>query len=171
MEPAAAFACERLREAELAWTRAASYCLFLHAIPLRLSAKTLCPIPTGVRRLSTRFNGVRGVSGGLRGEIRNLPWPPDKGFPSFCERIFCTRSNAVSSVQNPATILNRFSWQALHPQPPCIDRTGEASPSSCTKPCNHSEPLLMAGAASPTSLHSPDRRSTALPLCKIPQPF
>ena len=57
VKPAAAFACERLREAELAWTRVAAYCLFLHTIPLWLSAKTLCPIPTGVRRLSTLLLG------------------------------------------------------------------------------------------------------------------
>ena len=124
-------------------------------------ADAVLPYPTGVRRLSTRFNGVRGLLGGLRGEIRNLPWPPDKGFLSFCERIFCMRSIAVSSVQNPVNFLNRFSLQAKHHQPLCIDRAGEAPPSPCAKPRNHSEPLLMAGAASLTFLHSPGRRSTA----------
>ena len=51
-------------------------------------ADAVLPYPTGVRRLSTRFNGVRGLLGGLRGEIRNLPWPPDKLFFFFAKEVF-----------------------------------------------------------------------------------
>ena len=69
VKPAAAFACERLREAELAWTRAASYCLFLHAISLWLSAKTLCPIPTGGRHLSILLLGPM-----ESGSEADFPW-------------------------------------------------------------------------------------------------
>ena len=50
-------------------------------------ADAVLPYPTGVRRLSTRFNGVRGLLGGQRGEIRNLPWPPNKVF-SFTQKKF-----------------------------------------------------------------------------------
>ena len=62
------------------------------------SADAVLPYPTGVRRLSTRFNGVRGLLGGLRGEIRNLPWPPDKLFFFSAKEVPDMRSISAFSA-------------------------------------------------------------------------
>ena len=88
VQPAAAFAGESLREAQLASTIGCGllpyfYMWFPCYNGMKLSVLSL----TGVRRLSTRFNGVRGLLGGQRGEIRNLPWPPNKVF-SFTQKKF-----------------------------------------------------------------------------------
>ena len=115
-------------------------------------ADAVLPYPAGVRRLSTRLGGLWGFLRGCKGgDSEPLPRPLKGSFPLSQKAYSCTRSNAVSSVQNPAnflnsfswqvkhhpppvqnpaTILNRFSWQAQHRQPPCIDRAGAAPPTS-----------------------------------------